>query len=274
LTNTKAQLEETTTAYETLTTEIHAHRDRQDELAVHISDLVSQLTTSRNQITQLEADLDTSDAEHEAEIRSLKREIENNHRDVRELEDELDRTKNVLRQKEEEIREVEKALKEREELGRRSGEEEGARRFGLQLEVDRLGRDLERAEDELKRLRTELSDREEKIRKLNAEVDTLTSSSRTLTTEVSAQTQARLNISEKLDSLQSELASIRAERDELRKKRDELEDAVGREQRGLMNKEGGWRDQLSERNTLLLTIYQYLDKILGVDKTPVGHLPF
>ncbi|KXN87015.1 Anucleate primary sterigmata protein B [Leucoagaricus sp. SymC.cos] len=29
-----------------------------------------------------------------------------------------------------------------------------------------------------------------------------------------------------------------------------------------------FRDQLTERNTLLLTIYQYLDKILGVDKVP------
>lgn len=38
----------------------------------------------------------------------------------------------------------------------------------------------------------------------------------------------------------------------------------------MLASENQYRDQLTERNTLLLTIYQYLEKILGVDKTPVS----
>jgi hypothetical protein len=37
----------------------------------------------------------------------------------------------------------------------------------------------------------------------------------------------------------------------------------------LLSAESQYRDQLTERNISLLTIYQYMDKILGVDKTPV-----
>ena len=48
------------------------------------------------------------------------------------------------------------------------------------------------------------------------------------------------------------------------------EERLGKDQRSLLSVEGQYRDQLTERNTLLLTIYQYMDKILGVDKTPVS----
>lgn len=49
----------------------------------------------------------------------------------------------------------------------------------------------------------------------------------------------------------------------------ELEQKFNKDQRSLLATEHQYRDQLTERNTLLLTIYQYMDKILGVDKTPV-----
>jgi len=48
----------------------------------------------------------------------------------------------------------------------------------------------------------------------------------------------------------------------------ELEGRLEKDQRTLLGQESQYRDQVTERNTLLLTIYQYLDKILGVDKTP------
>jgi len=48
----------------------------------------------------------------------------------------------------------------------------------------------------------------------------------------------------------------------------ELEQRLSKDQRMLLSAESQYRDQLTERNTLLLTIYQYMDKILGVDKTP------
>ena len=50
----------------------------------------------------------------------------------------------------------------------------------------------------------------------------------------------------------------------------ELEQRLSKDQRALLSAEAQYRDQLTERNTLLLTIYQYMDKIVGVDKTPVS----
>jgi len=54
----------------------------------------------------------------------------------------------------------------------------------------------------------------------------------------------------------------------------ELEILLSKDQRTLLNAENQYRDQLTERNTLLPTIYQYMDKILWVDKTPVGVIFF
>jgi len=64
-----------------------------------------------------------------------------------------------------------------------------------------------------------------------------------------------------LRTAESEVSTFRTRVSELRLLKD---------QRSLLSAESQYRDQLTERNTLLLTIYQYTDKILGVDKTPTG----
>ena len=70
---------------------------------------------------------------------------------------------------------------------------------------------------------------------------------------------------------ESELATFRA-------KVGEPEPRLSKGQRSLLSAESQYRYQLTERNALLLSIYHYMDKILGVDKTPVRtsfdrHLP-
>jgi len=138
--------------------------------------------------------------------------------------------------------------------------------------VDRLKRDLERVEDELARARKELDDRESKGRDRDGVLDKLHAENRDLATQLAAQTQARLNISEKLDTVQASLKAAETEVASLRTKVAELETRLSKDQRSLLSAESQYRDQLTERNTLLLTIYQYMDKILGVDKTPVSSL--
>lgn len=60
-----------------------------------------------------------------------------------------------------------------------------------------------------------------------------------------------------------------AELADLRGRFSDVEKRLSKDQRQLQSQENQYRDQLTERNTLLLTIYQYLEKILGADKTPV-----
>ena len=75
-------------------------------------------------------------------------------------------------------------------------------------------------------------------------------------------------MADKLDGVQGQLRSAESEVATFRGRVNKLERRLSKDQR-LLSAESQYRDQLTERNTLLLTIYQYMDKILGVDKTPV-----
>jgi hypothetical protein len=76
-------------------------------------------------------------------------------------------------------------------------------------------------------------------------------------------------MAEKLDKVQGDLRAAEAEAGSMKGRVSDLESRLSKDQRALLSAENQYRDQLTERNTLLLTIYPYMDKILGVDKTPV-----
>jgi chromosome segregation ATPase len=155
-----------------------------------------------------------------------------------------------------------------EQRSKELGETHTTARFSLQLEVDRLKRDVDRLEDELSRTRKDVGDREGTTRDREDLIHKLQLEVQQLTTQLNTQTQARLSLSEKLDSTQSGLKTAEAELFGYRTRVNELETRLSKDQRTLLSTENQYRDQLTERNTLLLTIYQYMDKILGVDKTP------
>lgn len=186
----------------------------------------------------------------------------------------LARTQSLLTQREADLIAVQTALQTLEADNKKLGESHTTARFSLQLEVDRLRRDVERLEDELTRARKELDDREGKGRDRNGVIDKLHAENRDLAAQLAAQTQARLNVSEKLDDTQASLRAAESETATLRTRISELEQRLSKDQRALLSAEAQYRDQLTERNTLLLTIYQYMDKIVGVDKTPVSTICF
>ena len=64
---------------------------------------------------------------------------------------------------------------------------------------------------------------------------------------------------------------VRKELDAREAKNRDRDSVVDIELQGdLLNAKSQYRDELKESNTLLLMIYKYLDKMLGVDKTPVS----
>jgi chromosome segregation ATPase len=125
-------------------------------------------------------------------------------------------------------------------------------------------------EDELARARREVEEREGRGREREGTLDGLHAQNRDLKSQLAVQTQARLNVAEKLDKVQGDLRAAEAEAGAMKGRVGDLESRLSKDQRALLSAENQYRDQLTERNTLLLTIYQYMDKILGVDKTPVG----
>lgn len=265
----KDQLEEMTEAYEACSRDIHEHRSRQEELAQHVENLVEEIEQEREARARVEADLEALEKKHESDLRRERRTLEAKESTLQSTLSDLARTQSLLSQREADLQAVQTALQTKEAESKRAGETHTTAQFSLQLEVDRLKRDLERVEDELARARKDLLDRENKGRDRDGDLDKLHADNRDLTTQLASQTQARLNISEKLDGVQTSLKASEAELAAFKARVAELEGRLGKDQRSLLNAESQYRDQLTERNTLLLTIYQYMDKILGVDKTPV-----
>ena len=259
-----------TEMYETCSQEIHAHRSRQEELAQHVEELVSQLQSERTSREQAENELDEADNEHNAELRKQQRIIEDKESALQGVLADLARTQSLLSQREADLQAVQQGLQTLEAESKRLGETHTTARFSLQLETDRMKRDMERLESELARARQDLSDKDAKTRERDSLLDKLHADNRDLQTQLGVQTQARLNVSEKLDVVLGNLKDKEEELGVLKKRVNDLEGRLEKDQRTLLGQESQYRDQVTERNTLLLTIYQYLDKIIGVDKTPVS----
>ncbi|KAF8806084.1 hypothetical protein BYT27DRAFT_7339311 [Phlegmacium glaucopus] len=264
----KEELKHMTEMYETCSQDIHAHRSRQEELAQHVEELVSQLQSERSAREQAETDLDAADNEHDTNLRKQQRILEGKESALQSALADLARTQSLLSQRETDLEAVQQALKNLEAERKRLGETHTTARFSLQLETDRMKRDMERLESELARARQDLSDKDVKSREHDSSLDKLHAENRDLQTQLGVQTQARLNVSEKLDLVLANLKGKEEEVGALKKRVNELEGRLEKDQRMLLGQESQYRDQVTERNTLLLTIYQYLDKILGVDKTP------
>lgn len=260
--------------YDTKSREADETKSRQEELARHIEKLVAEMQRERTNRERLEGERDKLLREHDESVRQQKRSLEAKESALQSALSDLARAQALLTQREADLAAVQSVLQEKDSESKKLGESHTTARFSLQLEVDRLRRDAERLEDELTRARKELDDRESKGRERENVLDKLHAENRDLASQLAAQTQARLNVTEKLDGVQATLRTTEIEMASLRAKVTDLEQRLSKDQRTLLTAESQYRDQLTERNTLLLTIYQYMDKILGVDKTPVSREAF
>ncbi len=258
-----------TKLYEECSEDIHAHRARQEELALHVEDLVGEVRTEREVRERAESQLEKSNRDFDSEMHRSRRAYKAQETSAQTAQTELARLQSLLGQREADVAALQAALSAQEAAAKTQGEHATTSRFSLQLEADRLKRDLERLEDELARARKDLDERETRMRERDGVIDTLHAENRELAAQVASQSQARLNVSDKLDLAQSSLSTAEADAASLRARMQELEQRLSKDQRSLLVAENQFRDQVTERNTLLLTIYQYMEKILGVDKTPV-----
>ena len=269
----KGELQETTRNYEACSEEIHAHRARQEELAQHVEDLVGEVRKERDARERAESQLEKSNRDFDSEMRRSRRAYEAHESSAQTTQTELARVQSLLGQREADVAALQAALSTQEAAAKTQGEHATTARFSLQLEADRLKRDLERLEDELARARKDLHERETRMRERDGVIDTMHTEIRDLKAQSAAQNQVRMNFSDKLDLALANLNTAEADAATSRARVQELEQRLSKDQRSLLAAENQFRDQVTERNTLLLTIYQYMEKILGVDKTPV-RLPF
>ena len=257
--------------YEEREEESAAYRAKQEELARHIENLVAEIQKERALRERTDAELAAARKDADDASRRASRNLEAKESALQSALADLARTQALLAERESDLAAVQDTLRSLEAESRKLGESHTTARFSLQLETDRLRRDVERLGEELARARAEVEERDRRARERDAALDRLHAESRDAAAQLAAQTQARLNLSEKLDAAQAAQKAAEAEAGVLRNKVGELETRLGKDQRALLASETQYRDQLTERNTLLLTIYQYMERILGVDKTPVRH---
>lgn len=267
--NLREELSEVTELYQQCNDDLNSLRKQHGELATHLEGLSDELKAERDAREGLEREFDAADAEHADALRRERRTLEGKESALQSALADLARVQALLSQRESDLRAVENALHIAETANRQAGESHTTARFSLQLELDRLRRDAERLEDELARARADLSEREKGAREREAAVDRLHAENRAMATELAAAQQARINVGEKLDGAQAGVKTAETELEKARARAAELEARLSKDQRALLSAENTYRDQLTERNTLLLTIYQYMDKILGVDKVQV-----
>lgn len=268
ITTLKSQLQQVKEAYEVASQEIDESRAKQEELAQHIEELVRSLESERKSREKAEVALASAERGHELELRRERRAVEAKESALKNAIADHERALSLLSQREGDLAAVQNVLKSLEQESKKLGESHTTVRFSLQLEAEKVTRDLERANEDLARARKELEERETKFREREGMIDKLHAENRDLASQLAGQTQARLNLSEKLDAVQATLKGAENEVAIAKARCHELEGRFVKDQRELLTSETQYRDQLTERNTLLLTIYQYMDKILGVDKTP------
>jgi chromosome segregation ATPase len=207
----KAQLQEMTDLYEQCSQDIIAHRSRQEELARHVEDLVAEVRREREAREQADSELTNADRDHDAELRKGRRALEAKKSALQSALNDLTRTQSLLTQRESDLGVVQSSLQGLESESKRLGETHTTARFSLHLEVDRLKRDLEQLEDDLSRARKEIDDKETKHRDREGAIDKLHAENRDLASQLAAQTQARLNVADKLDGVQGQLRTAESE---------------------------------------------------------------
>ncbi|BGP43939.1 hypothetical protein JCM10449v2_007996 [Rhodotorula kratochvilovae] len=248
LTTSKARLSELTIQHESSTTEAAFLRSKVEDLAL------------------AHAKLDESSRAAQAEAQRLRDEADEVMRALRKEEDEreaveadLAAAREKASDRERDVADLQRALNGLERSSRQMGDAASSDRVALGVELERAKRDLARAE-------AECEARAGQVREKDLRIATLESEKKELQTQLASQTQARLALEDKHDVATKTLRDTQHELSSARDRLRVVEDQLNTDHRALSKTENQYRDQLAERNTLLLTVFQAVDRIGAADK--------
>ncbi|KDE03126.1 hypothetical protein MVLG_06364 [Microbotryum lychnidis-dioicae p1A1 Lamole] len=277
----RARVSELTMQHDSKDLENRVLREKSETLAAQLAALEAQLRAAKENIRKLEDEavaimraLRKEEEEHEADQKDSarrRRELEvawqsrfdEQHRELGQARDDMQHYKTVLDAREVDIQKLQDALNGLERSARRLGESHFNDRFALDIECDRLKRDLARCEQELQLAKEDLEDRTASIRAKDMTLATLQSENKDLTKDLAEQREARLALTDKHDAAAKTLRDTQLELSAARDRLRVIEDQLSTDHRQLSRTENQYRDQLTERNTLLLTVHQSMDKIVG-----------
>ncbi|KAK4046105.1 hypothetical protein OIV83_006358 [Microbotryomycetes sp. JL201] len=204
-------------------------------------------------------------SEDEARWRKL---LEERTRDLERAQSDIERFKDLVGIREKDVQGLQQALNGLEKSARHDGETHSNNRLALEIELDRLKRDLARCENDLERAEASLQESTEALRERDLTVATLQSENKELSGQLAAQTQTRLALTDKYDEA---VKNLRAAQEDLATTRERLRNAESKlstDQRTSGRSEHQFRDQLTERNSLLQNVHQQLERMSLSQRRP------
>ncbi|CBQ72955.1 related to Myosin heavy chain [Sporisorium reilianum SRZ2] len=271
--------------------ELEAMRDEADSYARE----VEQLTAERARLEELNAKLDAKVSDVVEDLKAEERALDDAHAEwERKLEETEERMARMVRDKDDAIVALEKelnqmeddlatrkadvqtlqdALRAKENESFRMGQSSANDKYSLELEIDRLKRDLARCEDDLVRARKELDRKDDALRHKEDTLAQLHAELREAQAKLASEMQTHLGLAERFEAQQGAMRAERKELDAARAKVEQLEYELNDGERATLRTEQATRDALNQRNTLLLTIYQQMGKILASSTTDGSSTP-
>ncbi|KIR68471.1 hypothetical protein I314_00890 [Cryptococcus bacillisporus CA1873] len=246
----------------------------------HYEDLISALKEARRKIQEEKEEAITRLSQEKEERRSdresIKRELGTENSRLRQalsekevqasrLQSELDAARERLSLRDRDLSEVERKLHDLEDERRKLGDEHTSNRFGLELEIERVKRDLQRCEDELDIAKRELEKKNGNLRDRDIELATMLDKQRDIENKLSSERQGRLNISDKLDQTLKTAKQHEREANLLRERIEELEPLLTETQQERFQLQKQSETQRQERSELLLRVFKDVNKFLGLE---------
>ncbi|GMK57402.1 hypothetical protein CspeluHIS016_0402360 [Cutaneotrichosporon spelunceum] len=268
-------LEEAVDTLQARGADLEAELNSADRDKAHFEELIDALKTARKkandereEITaalQRESDARAQDADHHR--RALAGRDQAQERLTAELEAARDRV--ALRDRD--LTNVQTALRSLEDERRKIGDAANSDQRSLELEIERLHRDLGACEDDLDRARDEVREKEQVLHDRDMELAELIDKTRDLESRLSSERQCRLSVSEKLDAVTKTSKQHEREVSTLRERLDDLEPLLTETQNARMQVQKESERQKQERSDLLLRVFKDVNRFLGTEDNTTPH---
>jgi len=263
-------------------TELTNELQRLDEDKLHLQDVISALKDARRKTQEERDDLsiklqraeeahaaerDTWEAERAEEADQHRRALASRDQVTERLNSELEAARERVATKDADLESLQNLLRSVEDQHRRLGDERTSDQRSLELEIDRLKRDLSVLEDELERARDELSQREQALHARDLEVAHLMDNKRDIESKLATERQGRLTLSDKLDAMTKTARQHEREATSLREQLSSTEPRINQMQTARNAAARDSERQKQERTDLLVRVLKDVNRFLGVEDT-------
>ncbi|KPV72942.1 uncharacterized protein RHOBADRAFT_55197 [Rhodotorula graminis WP1] len=262
LASSKGRLSDLAIQHETATTEATFLRSKVEDLALRHAKLEESSRTAQADAQRLRDEADEV-------MRALRKEEDEREiveADLAAARAEAHRAKERAEDRERDVADLQRALDGLERSTRHAGDAANHDRSALGVELERAKRDLSRAQHELADAEAEIDARTNLVKEKDLRIAELESDKKDLAAQLASETQDRLALADKHDLATKTLRDTQHELSSARDRLRSVESQLNTDHRALSKTENQYRDQLAERNTLLLTVFQAVDRLGATEK--------